>query len=152
RARPSPTRGPCRARSPDARRAVPRHHRAPSFPTAGCSGPYPAPPPPPARTLANASRAVKRDKCDGTLHLDPPRSKWNMKISVRPRPIRGATPLTRRATVARIRIGINGFGRIGRNVLRACLDEPALEFVAVNDITDAKTLAHLLKYDSVHGT
>src|SRR5262245_62308233 len=51
-----------------------------------------------------------------------------------------------------IRVGINGFGRIGRNVLRACLDESALEFVAVNDITDAKTLAHLLKYDSVHGT
>jgi glyceraldehyde 3-phosphate dehydrogenase (phosphorylating) len=53
--------------------------------------------------------------------------------------------------VAKIRVGINGFGRIGRNVLRACLDEPGLEFVAVNDITDAKTLAHLLKYDSVHG-
>jgi glyceraldehyde 3-phosphate dehydrogenase len=50
-----------------------------------------------------------------------------------------------------IRIGINGFGRIGRNVLRACLDDPNLEFVAVNDITDAKTLAHLLQYDSVHG-
>jgi glyceraldehyde 3-phosphate dehydrogenase len=54
--------------------------------------------------------------------------------------------------VATIRVGINGFGRIGRNVLRACLDETALEFVAVNDITDAKTLAHLLKHDSVHGT
>jgi len=54
--------------------------------------------------------------------------------------------------VATIRVGINGFGRIGRNVLRAALDERALEFVAVNDITDAKTLAHLLKYDSVHGT
>src|SRR6201997_1878004 len=51
-----------------------------------------------------------------------------------------------------IRVGINGFGRIGRNVPRACLDESGLEFVAVNDITDAKTLAHLLKYDSVHGT
>src|SRR5262249_19142464 len=50
------------------------------------------------------------------------------------------------------RVGINGFGRIGRNVLRACLDERGLEFVAVNDITDAKTLAHLLKHDSVHGT
>src|SRR5262245_56046332 len=50
-----------------------------------------------------------------------------------------------------IRVGINGFGRIGRNVLRACLDESRLEFVAVNDITDAKTLAHLLKHDSVHG-
>jgi glyceraldehyde 3-phosphate dehydrogenase len=51
-----------------------------------------------------------------------------------------------------IRVGINGFGRIGRNVLRAALGEPELEFVAVNDITDAKTLAHLLKHDSVHGT
>jgi glyceraldehyde 3-phosphate dehydrogenase len=54
--------------------------------------------------------------------------------------------------VATTRVGINGFGRIGRNVLRACLGERGLEFVAVNDITDAKTLAHLLKYDSVHGT
>jgi glyceraldehyde 3-phosphate dehydrogenase len=51
-----------------------------------------------------------------------------------------------------IRVGINGFGRIGRNVLRACLGEAKLEFVAVNDITSAKTLAHLLKHDSVHGT
>jgi glyceraldehyde 3-phosphate dehydrogenase len=51
-----------------------------------------------------------------------------------------------------IRVGINGFGRIGRNVLRASLGESKLEFVAINDITDAKTLAHLLKYDSVHGT
>src|SRR3989338_1050672 len=51
-----------------------------------------------------------------------------------------------------IRIGINGFGRIGRNVLRASLGDPALEFVAVNDLTDAKTLAYLLKYDSIHGT
>jgi glyceraldehyde 3-phosphate dehydrogenase len=51
-----------------------------------------------------------------------------------------------------IRIGINGFGRIGRNVLRASLSDPALEFVAINDLTDAKTLAYLLKYDSVHGT
>src|SRR5439155_1216657 len=68
-----------------------------------------------------------------------------------PRASRRAASLTRRATVATIRIGINGFGRIGRNVLRACLDEAALEFVAVNDITDAKTLAHLLKFDSVHG-
>jgi glyceraldehyde 3-phosphate dehydrogenase len=50
-----------------------------------------------------------------------------------------------------IRVGINGFGRIGRNVLRACLGESKLEFVAVNDITDSKTLAHLLKHDSVHG-
>jgi glyceraldehyde 3-phosphate dehydrogenase len=51
-----------------------------------------------------------------------------------------------------IRIGINGFGRIGRNVLRASLHDTDLEFVAINDLTDAKTLAHLLKYDSVHGT
>ncbi len=50
-----------------------------------------------------------------------------------------------------IKIGINGFGRIGRNVLRASLDDTNLEFVAVNDITDAKTLAHLLQHDSVHG-
>ena len=50
-----------------------------------------------------------------------------------------------------IRIGINGFGRIGRNVLRASLHDPDLQFVGINDLTDAKTLAHLLKYDSVHG-
>jgi len=50
-----------------------------------------------------------------------------------------------------IKVGINGFGRIGRNILRASLNEPNLEFVAVNDLTDAKTLAHLLKYDSVLG-
>ncbi|MEX5213011.1 MAG: type I glyceraldehyde-3-phosphate dehydrogenase [Nitrospiraceae bacterium] len=50
-----------------------------------------------------------------------------------------------------IRVGINGFGRIGRNVLRASLHDPSLEFVAINDLTDAKTLAYLLEYDSVHG-
>lgn len=50
-----------------------------------------------------------------------------------------------------IKVGINGFGRIGRNVLRAALNDPNLEFVAVNDLTDPKTLAHLLKYDSVLG-
>jgi glyceraldehyde 3-phosphate dehydrogenase len=50
-----------------------------------------------------------------------------------------------------IRVGINGFGRIGRNVFRAGVNKEGLEFVAVNDLTDAKTLAHLLKYDSVHG-
>jgi glyceraldehyde 3-phosphate dehydrogenase len=51
-----------------------------------------------------------------------------------------------------VRVGINGFGRIGRNVLRAAVlsKQTALEFVAVNDVTDTKTLAHLLKYDSVH--
>jgi glyceraldehyde 3-phosphate dehydrogenase (phosphorylating) len=50
-----------------------------------------------------------------------------------------------------IRVGINGFGRIGRNILRTALHDKDLEFVAVNDITDAKTLAHLLKYDSILG-
>ena len=50
-----------------------------------------------------------------------------------------------------VRIGINGFGRIGRNVLRASLGDPSLEFVAINDLTDAPTLRHLLTYDSVHG-
>jgi glyceraldehyde 3-phosphate dehydrogenase len=52
-----------------------------------------------------------------------------------------------------VRVGINGFGRIGRNVVRAALlsKQTALEFVGVNDITDTKTLGHLLKYDSVHG-
>ncbi|MEX2209165.1 MAG: type I glyceraldehyde-3-phosphate dehydrogenase [Myxococcota bacterium] len=52
---------------------------------------------------------------------------------------------------ARVKVGINGFGRIGRCALRAGLSEAGLEFVAVNDLTDARTLAHLLKYDSVHG-
>jgi len=50
-----------------------------------------------------------------------------------------------------IKVGINGFGRIGRNILRTALDDPSLEFVAVNDLTDPKTLAHLLKYDSIMG-
>jgi glyceraldehyde 3-phosphate dehydrogenase len=50
-----------------------------------------------------------------------------------------------------IRVGINGFGRIGRNFLRASANDPAIETIAVNDITDAKTLAHLLKYDTILG-
>ncbi len=50
-----------------------------------------------------------------------------------------------------IKIGINGFGRIGRNLFRASFKDPDLEFIAVNDITDAKTLAHLLRYDSILG-
>jgi glyceraldehyde 3-phosphate dehydrogenase len=50
-----------------------------------------------------------------------------------------------------IRVGINGFGRIGRNILRAALHDKDIDFVAVNDITDAATLAHLLKYDSILG-
>lgn len=51
-----------------------------------------------------------------------------------------------------IRVGINGFGRIGRMFYRAALNKKELEIVAVNDITDAATLAHLLKYDSIHRT
>jgi len=50
-----------------------------------------------------------------------------------------------------VRVGINGFGRIGRNIMRAALGDKNIDFVAVNDLTDAKTLAHLLKYDSVLG-
>ncbi len=50
-----------------------------------------------------------------------------------------------------VRIGINGFGRIGRQVFRAAYDYPEIEVVAVNDLTDSATLAHLLKYDSIHG-
>ncbi|MGD0178880.1 MAG: type I glyceraldehyde-3-phosphate dehydrogenase [Terriglobales bacterium] len=50
-----------------------------------------------------------------------------------------------------IKVGINGFGRIGRNVMRASLNDPNIEFVAVNDLTNPKTLAHLLKYDSILG-
>jgi glyceraldehyde 3-phosphate dehydrogenase len=51
-----------------------------------------------------------------------------------------------------VKVAINGFGRIGRNIVRAGLHDPAIEFVACNDLTDTKTLAHLLKYDSVLGT
>src|SRR6476646_8248109 len=55
------------------------------------------------------------------------------------------------STVMAIKVGINGFGRIGRNVLRTALDDPNMEFVAVNDLTSPATLAHLLKYDSILG-
>lgn len=50
-----------------------------------------------------------------------------------------------------IRVAINGFGRIGRNVFKAIEKLSNVDVVAINDLTDAKTLAHLLKYDSVHG-
>src|SRR5881296_1177186 len=56
-----------------------------------------------------------------------------------------------RSDVMAIRVGINGFGRIGRNLYRAAMDDKDIEIVAVNDITDPETLAHLLKYDSVLG-
>lgn len=51
----------------------------------------------------------------------------------------------------KIRIAINGFGRIGRNLFRLLLNHPSIEVVAINDIADTKTMAHLLKYDSIHG-
>ncbi|GKU77752.1 type I glyceraldehyde-3-phosphate dehydrogenase [Paenibacillus sp. L3-i20] len=51
-----------------------------------------------------------------------------------------------------VKVGINGFGRIGRNVFRAALNNSEVEIVAVNDLTDVNTLAHLLKYDTTHGT
>ena len=50
-----------------------------------------------------------------------------------------------------LKVGINGFGRIGRNVFRVLTSSKDIEVVAINDLTDSKTLAHLLKYDSVHG-
>lgn len=50
-----------------------------------------------------------------------------------------------------LRVAINGFGRIGRNYFRIAFGDPAIDIIAINDITDSKTLAHLLKYDSVHG-
>ena len=50
-----------------------------------------------------------------------------------------------------VRVGINGFGRIGRNIMRAALGDANIDFIAVNDLTNATTLAHLLKYDSVLG-
>src|SRR3954463_16519852 len=50
-----------------------------------------------------------------------------------------------------VKVGINGFGRIGRNVFRTAINNPEIEFVAVNDLTSPATLAHLLKYDSILG-
>jgi glyceraldehyde 3-phosphate dehydrogenase len=64
--------------------------------------------------------------------------------------IKNISKKTRRKEMT-IKVGINGFGRIGRNVFRTGLKDKEIDFVAVNDITDAKTLAHLLKYDSIHG-
>ena len=51
----------------------------------------------------------------------------------------------------KIRIAINGFGRIGRNLFRLLLNHPTIEVIAINDIADTKTMAHLIKYDSIHG-
>src|SRR6202142_2620651 len=62
-----------------------------------------------------------------------------------------ASPITKEKTQMAVKVGINGFGRIGRNVFRASLGNPEIEFVAVNDLTSPATLAHLLKYDSILG-
>ena len=51
----------------------------------------------------------------------------------------------------KIKVGINGFGRIGRTLFRLLIDHPEIDVIAINDIADAKTLSHLLKYDSIHG-
>src|SRR6266542_408876 len=56
-----------------------------------------------------------------------------------------------RIFIMAVKVGINGFGRIGRNIFRTSIGDPDIDFVAVNDLTDTKTLAHLLKYDSVLG-
>ncbi|MGM0582755.1 MAG: glyceraldehyde 3-phosphate dehydrogenase NAD-binding domain-containing protein, partial [Bacteroidota bacterium] len=53
--------------------------------------------------------------------------------------------------MSNVKVGINGFGRIGRLTFRALLQKNNVEVVGINDLTDTKTLAHLLKYDSVHG-
>ena len=53
--------------------------------------------------------------------------------------------------MTKIKVGINGFGRIGRNLFRLLINHPQIEVVAINDIADEKTMAHLLKYDSIHG-
>src|SRR6202522_1458764 len=60
-------------------------------------------------------------------------------------------PITKEKRQMAVKVGINGFGRIGRNVFRAALGNPQIEFVAVNDLTSPATLAHLLKYDSILG-
>jgi glyceraldehyde 3-phosphate dehydrogenase len=62
-----------------------------------------------------------------------------------------ASPITKEKRQMAVKVGINGFGRIGRNVFRAALGNPEIEFVAVNDLTSPATLAHLLKYDSILG-
>src|SRR4051794_16097771 len=66
-------------------------------------------------------------------------------------PMKGARGCSGGLTLMAIKVGINGFGRIGRNILRAALAHHDVDIVAVNDITDTATLAHLLKYDSVLG-
>src|SRR5579875_3948728 len=81
------------------------------------------------------------------------RSRYPVSVPSKTNP---ATEFSRTRTRRRdysmaVKVGINGFGRIGRNVLRASLGNPEIEVVAVNDLTSPATLAHLLKYDSILG-
>src|SRR4051812_2321588 len=72
--------------------------------------------------------------------------------SAEPRGI-GSPPASGQGETMAVRVGINGFGRIGRNFLRSCLQRGAdVEIVAINDLGDAKTMGHLLKHDSTYGT
>jgi len=75
---------------------------------------------------------------------------WNTYIIISTRRPRRIT-LTGANAIMAVKVGINGFGRIGRNVFRTAIDNPEIEFVAVNDLTTPATLAHLLKYDSILG-
>src|SRR5262245_5461100 len=81
--------------------------------------------------------------------LAPPYNRIScvMEVGVNPQ----ESLLSTRSAGMGVRVGVNGFGRIGRVFFRAALQSPEIEVVAVNDLADAKTLAHLLKYDSVHG-
>src|SRR5206468_2442283 len=75
----------------------------------------------------------------------------NLPIQTRPLPKRGSVQPKRRGATMAIKVGINGFGRIGRNLYRTSIGDKDIDIVAVNDITEPKMLAHLLKYDSVLG-
>jgi glyceraldehyde 3-phosphate dehydrogenase len=79
-----------------------------------------------------------------------PGGEYNQEPSRRPEISITPRQLGKEAAMS-VRVGVNGFGRIGRVFFRAALQSPELEVVAVNDLADAKTLAHLLKHDSVHG-
>src|SRR5690606_34814858 len=75
----------------------------------------------------------------------------NAGASLYSRPFSGATGACRTSRLMSIRIAINGFGRIGRLVFRVMHERGGFDIVAINDLADARSLAHLLKYDSVHG-
>jgi glyceraldehyde 3-phosphate dehydrogenase len=100
-----------------------------------------------------------REHIDELRETDP--SRVACYLDFEPGPWKTAGPFPRKSSglphfsgglpIMPIRVGVNGFGRIGRNMLRATAGRSEFEIVAVNDLTDAETLAHLLKYDSVHG-